>query len=142
MSSKMIHLFGEGVQGSNVCFPFSTGFMRKRRPQGNSAKNARTEWRKYEASRRPVLALLAKRYGDGIWLSPVTDRVSFLLKRQLWICWKDRLFFCPLIEPNMNSWLFFPHLFFCSFLLFCDFHHFLFYCFCHLLIISNFPLEL
>lgn len=115
MSSKMIHLFGEGVQGSNVCFPFSTGFMRKRRPQGNSAKNARTEWRKYEASRRPVLALLAKRYGDGIWLSPVTDHVSFLLKRQLWICWKDRLFFCPLIEPNMNSWLFFL---ICSFALF------------------------
>lgn len=42
----------------------STVSMRKRRPPGNSARNARTEWRKYEASRRPVLALLAKRYRE------------------------------------------------------------------------------
>lgn len=36
--------------------------LRKRRLLGNNAKNARTEWRKYEAPRRPVWALLAKRY--------------------------------------------------------------------------------
>ena len=41
---------------------FSTVCMRKRSPPGNSARNARTEWRKYEAPRRPLWELLAKRY--------------------------------------------------------------------------------
>ena len=42
-------------------FSFSTACMRRKRPQENSERNARTEWRKSGGLRRPML-VLAKRY--------------------------------------------------------------------------------
>lgn len=56
-----VFLCGEGKK-KILLLSFSTVSMRRRRPPGNSAKNARTEWRKYEEPRRPVWVLLAKRY--------------------------------------------------------------------------------